>query len=67
MTRFFDLDEANGTLPEVRTAAESAREILVRLGARPFIERLDAALSRATLQPATAERPAAVEAGAGSV
>ncbi len=27
--------------PEVQTAADAAREILVRLGARPFIERLD--------------------------
>ena len=34
--------------PEVRAAAESAREILVRLGATPFIARLDAAMSRAT-------------------
>ncbi len=33
--------------PEVRAAAESAREILVRLGAKPFIARLDAATSRA--------------------
>jgi class 3 adenylate cyclase len=31
---------------EVRAAAESAREILARLGARPFLERLDAALAR---------------------
>jgi hypothetical protein len=31
---------------EVRVAAESAREILARLGARPFLERLDAALAR---------------------
>ena len=30
--------------PEVRAAAESAREILVRLGAAPFVARLDAAL-----------------------
>jgi class 3 adenylate cyclase/tetratricopeptide (TPR) repeat protein len=30
--------------PEVRALAEAAREILVRLGARPFLERLDAAL-----------------------
>jgi tetratricopeptide (TPR) repeat protein len=34
--------------PEVRAAAEAAREILVRLEARPFIARLDAATSRAT-------------------
>jgi hypothetical protein len=31
--------------PDVRAAAESAREILTRLGARPFLERLDAALA----------------------
>jgi hypothetical protein len=31
--------------PEVRSAAEAAREILVRLGAAPFIARLDAALA----------------------
>jgi hypothetical protein len=34
------------TDPEVRAAAEAAREILVRLGAAPFIARLDAALAR---------------------
>jgi tetratricopeptide (TPR) repeat protein len=33
--------------PEVSAAAESAREIFVRLEATPFIARLDAALSRA--------------------
>ena len=33
--------------PEVRAVAEAAREILVRLRATPFIERLDAALARA--------------------
>ena len=37
------LDPAN---PEVRAAAQRSREILVRLGATPFVERLDAALSR---------------------
>ncbi len=31
---------------EVRAAGESAREILTRLGAKPFLERLDAALAR---------------------
>ena len=35
--------------PEVRAAAGSAREILVRLGAKPFIARLDAATSRPTV------------------
>jgi class 3 adenylate cyclase/tetratricopeptide (TPR) repeat protein len=36
------------TDPEVRAAAEAAREILVRLGAAPFIARLDAALARSS-------------------
>lgn len=31
--------------PDVRAAADSARAILMRLGARPYIERLDAALA----------------------
>ena len=52
--------------PEVRAAAESAREILVRLEAKPFIARLDAAMSRSadTTTPSaaraetTAETPA---------
>jgi class 3 adenylate cyclase/tetratricopeptide (TPR) repeat protein len=39
--------------PEVRAAAESAREILVRLGAKPFIARLDAATSRPTIATVT--------------
>jgi len=34
--------------PEVRAAAEAAREILVRLRAAPFIARLDAALARSS-------------------
>jgi hypothetical protein len=34
------------TAPEVRAAAEAAREILVRLEAVPFVARLDAALAR---------------------
>jgi class 3 adenylate cyclase/tetratricopeptide (TPR) repeat protein len=34
--------------PEVRSAAGSAREILVRLGAKPFLQRLDAAMARST-------------------
>ncbi len=34
--------------PEVRTTAESAREILIRLGAKPFLQRLDAAMARST-------------------
>ena len=32
--------------PEVRAAADSAREILIRLGARPFLERLEGVLAR---------------------
>jgi tetratricopeptide (TPR) repeat protein len=32
--------------PEVRTAAESSRQILARLGAKPFLGRLDAAMAR---------------------
>jgi hypothetical protein len=32
--------------PEVRAAADTARQILVGLGARPFVERLEAALAR---------------------
>ena len=32
--------------PEVRALAGPAREILVRLGARPFLERLDAAMTQ---------------------
>jgi len=36
--------------PEVRAAADAAREILVRLGAVPFIERLDAAMARETVR-----------------
>jgi tetratricopeptide (TPR) repeat protein len=40
--------------PEVRTAAESTRQILVRLGAKPFLQRLDAAMGRSTsAQPST--------------
>jgi tetratricopeptide (TPR) repeat protein len=34
--------------PEVRAAAEAAREILVRLGAAPFVARLDAELARSS-------------------
>jgi hypothetical protein len=32
--------------PDVRAMAAPAREILVRLGARPFLERLDIAMTR---------------------
>jgi class 3 adenylate cyclase/tetratricopeptide (TPR) repeat protein len=42
--------------PEVRIAAESSRQILVRLGAKPFVERLDAAMggSRSAESPTAA-------------
>jgi tetratricopeptide (TPR) repeat protein len=45
--------------PEVRAAAESAREILVRLEAAPFIARLDVAMARVPDEnsPARAEVP----------
>jgi hypothetical protein len=39
--------------PEVRAAADAAREILVRLEAAPFVARLDAAMAR----PSRASRP----------
>jgi hypothetical protein len=52
----FVLDEALTTLdmallldsadPEVAEAARTGREIFVRLGARPFVDRLDAAMAR---------------------
>ena len=48
--------------PYVRSVVESTREILVRLGAKPFVERLDAAMGRSTAtEPSTsgATRPAA--------
>ena len=34
------------SLPEVRRAAKTAREFLTRVRAKPFLEQLDAALSR---------------------
>jgi hypothetical protein len=34
------------SVPEVRAAADAARTTLVRLGAAPFVARLDAALER---------------------
>jgi tetratricopeptide (TPR) repeat protein len=42
--------------PDVREAAEASREILERLGARPFVDRLDAALGRAAPASATDRR-----------
>jgi tetratricopeptide (TPR) repeat protein len=41
--------------PEVRAATESAREILVRLGAAPFLERLDAVTAPVDGAPRTTE------------
>ncbi|CAN5738246.1 hypothetical protein BH24CHL5_BH24CHL5_10250 [soil metagenome] len=41
MVTFLGADE-----PDVRAAADWARETLSRLGAQPFLERLDAALAR---------------------
>ena len=38
--------------PEVRAAADSAREILTRLGAKPFLERLEEAIQRQPSSPA---------------
>jgi hypothetical protein len=54
------------TDPEVRSAGETAREILVRLRALPFIERLDAALAREPLsgQPAPSSGTPSVSATA---
>ncbi|MFI5255042.1 MAG: AAA family ATPase [Candidatus Limnocylindrales bacterium] len=45
--------------PEVRTAAEAARVTLVRLGAKPFLARLEAALARPTGRAASPSPPAA--------
>ncbi len=42
------------TDPEVRAAADAARAILVGLRARPFVDRLDAALARPTAASGTA-------------
>jgi tetratricopeptide (TPR) repeat protein len=48
--------------PEVRTAAESARQILVRLGAKPYLARLDAAMARSTsAEPSTGRTAERVE------
>ena len=46
--------------PEVREAAAAAREILVRLEAAPFIERLDAAVAAwpPAVQPSEVRTPA---------
>ena len=50
--------------PEVRAAAEAARAILVRLGARPFIARLDAALARSSTDADPSEARAGAPSGA---
>jgi hypothetical protein len=48
--------------PEVRTAAESARQILVRLDAKPYLSRLDAAMARSTsAEPSTSRTAERVE------
>jgi class 3 adenylate cyclase/tetratricopeptide (TPR) repeat protein len=54
MATFLDPSE-----PEVRAAADAAREIFTRLGARPFLERLDAAIGRAAAKPEYAAAMAA--------
>ncbi len=45
------------TDPEVGAAAETARQILVGLGARPFLERLETALARTAAPGADAPSP----------
>jgi class 3 adenylate cyclase/tetratricopeptide (TPR) repeat protein len=54
------------SLPDVEAAAESARATLERLGARPYLDRLEAALSRApeSVPPAPSRARAAVRQGA---
>jgi tetratricopeptide (TPR) repeat protein len=42
--------------PEVRTVADSTRQILIRLGALPFLERLDAAMGTSTTVPRSTDR-----------
>jgi hypothetical protein len=38
-------------VPEARSAGEGARAIFERVGAKPYLERLDAAMARATAAP----------------
>jgi class 3 adenylate cyclase/tetratricopeptide (TPR) repeat protein len=45
--------------PEVRAVAERAREILARLGAKPFLERLDSAMAAQPLRADIRQSPAA--------
>lgn len=50
------------SVPEVRLAAESAREILVRLDAKPYLARLDAAMARSTsAEPSTSRTAERIE------
>jgi class 3 adenylate cyclase/tetratricopeptide (TPR) repeat protein len=51
--------------PEVRTAADAARDVFVRLGAAPFVARLDAALARSSAPVGTADRMGALLPGRG--
>jgi hypothetical protein len=44
--------------PEVRAAAESSREILVRIGAKPYLLRLNAAIGRSLSGEPSARRTA---------
>jgi class 3 adenylate cyclase/tetratricopeptide (TPR) repeat protein len=53
-------------IPEARTAAAEARPIFERLGARPYLERLDAALARSS-EPAGVVGAVVVAAETGSV
>jgi hypothetical protein len=49
--------------PEVRAAGETSREILTRLGARPFLKRLDDALASQSREARQEPEASAVEAG----
>ena len=46
------------TEPEVRTAAETSRQIFERLGAKPFLARLASAVSRSTSADLSTSRAA---------
>ena len=58
MAEFLDL-----TQPEVAAAIASTREILERLGARPYLERLDAAAARHVPKAATTSAQTGVRTG----
>jgi hypothetical protein len=47
--------------PEVHSAAEGARQTLTRLGARPYLDRLEAALAGSSTRPSVKPAPAARE------